>query len=200
MYKINELFYSIQGEGPFAGHPAVFVRFSQCNLTCDFCDTVHQPVNYVWSAKDIVDKCSALAGTCRLVVITGGEPFLQDLEPLINLFSEKGWLIQIESNGTLAPKDLSILDKVALVLSPKEKYKMVITQYADAIKFVLRAGEEPQTLVVMDALAYNIPIYIQPVDDKDDEVNRQNLLWVIQMCLKGNLRLSLQLQKILEVQ
>ena len=71
MYKINEIFYSIQGEGINAGVPAVFIRFSGCNLSCPFCDTEHGEGNMM-TADDIVAEVKKYPA--RLAVVTGGEP------------------------------------------------------------------------------------------------------------------------------
>ena len=74
MYKINELFYSLQGEGFHTGTPAVFVRFSGCNLRCAFCDTQHQ-AGTMMSSQEIVNEVNKYP-IAPLVVLTGGEPSL----------------------------------------------------------------------------------------------------------------------------
>ena len=74
MYKINEIFYSLQGEGYYSGTPAVFVRFSGCNLSCTFCDTQHQP-GTMMSLQEIVQEVNKYPNV-PLVVLTGGEPSL----------------------------------------------------------------------------------------------------------------------------
>lgn len=107
---VKEIFPTIQGEGPFAGRPAVFVRLLGCNLRCWFCDTNFEPEkdeearDYLVAADEIVariEKCAGL-GT-DLVVITGGEPFRQDLRPLIKRLRQRGQQVQIETAGTLPP-------------------------------------------------------------------------------------------------
>lgn len=98
--KVNELFYSIQGESSYAGRPCVFVRLSGCNLRCGYCDTRDAWENgSEYSVKDVLSQVDAFG--CRLVEITGGEPLLQaaasDLaEQLIN----KGYTVLVETNGT----------------------------------------------------------------------------------------------------
>ena len=69
--KVNEIFYSLQGEGRYTGTPAVFVRFSGCNLACDFCDTTHQSGTEMSEDEIIENICRFPAGH---VVLTGGEP------------------------------------------------------------------------------------------------------------------------------
>ena len=74
MYRINEIFYSLQGEGFHSGTPAVFVRFSGCNLRCVFCDTRHQE-GTMMSLQEIVDEVNKYP-MAPLIVLTGGEPSL----------------------------------------------------------------------------------------------------------------------------
>ncbi len=107
-----EIFRSIQGEGVSAGTPSVFLRLATCNLTCSWCDT-----KYTWDwerydhRKEIVSLDSAEvrnrldALECPYLVITGGEPLLQqaELAPLAKSLSEDGWTIEVETNGTIAP-------------------------------------------------------------------------------------------------
>ena len=97
MRKINEIFYSLQGEGFHTGTPAVFVRFSGCNLRCSFCDTKHEE-GHLMSDEDIV------AEVCRypasMVILTGGEPALWIDRSLIAALHQAGKYICIETNGT----------------------------------------------------------------------------------------------------
>ena len=81
MYRVNEIFYSLQGEGGNTGTPAVFVRFSGCNLSCYFCDTDFSSYTQM-SVEDIVSAVSAYPA--RLVVLTGGEPALQVDKQLVD--------------------------------------------------------------------------------------------------------------------
>lgn len=109
---VAETFTSFQGEGPFTGQPAVFIRLSRCNLSCQFCDT---PYTWDWTrfhpsaearrqpVTELADW--ALAQPARLAVITGGEPLLQQaaLIPLAGRLATAGRQIEIETNGTIAP-------------------------------------------------------------------------------------------------
>ena len=110
-YRINEIFYSLQGEGFWTGTPAVFVRFSGCNLRCPFCDTAHQAFTPM-SADDILSACSE----APVVVLTGGEPGLQVDAALIEALHGAGYRVHIETNGTVAlPGGIDWV-----TLSPKE--------------------------------------------------------------------------------
>lgn len=117
-YRINELFYSLQGEGRWTGRPAVFVRFSGCNLCCPFCDT-HFASGTDMTGEEIVDRIGKEGGVCRFVVLTGGEPTLQVDEWLVGLLHAVGYYVAMETNGTrpvpagvdwvtCSPKDLFV--------------------------------------------------------------------------------------------
>ena len=117
---INELFYSIQGEGNLAGIPSVFIRTSGCNLRCWFCDSYHTSWDptHAWMEIDaIVDEVETHEQADH-VVITGGEPMIHDgIEPLIERLADAGYHITVETNGTIyreVPIDLaSISPKLA---------------------------------------------------------------------------------------
>jgi 7-carboxy-7-deazaguanine synthase len=106
--KVNEIFYSIQGESSFAGWPCVFVRLSGCNLRCSYCDT-----KYAYDAgdeleiNDILERVSRY--NCRLIEVTGGEPLAQRGTPeLIRRLLDKGYNVLLETNGSM---DISIVDR-----------------------------------------------------------------------------------------
>ncbi len=96
-YRINEIFYSLQGEGRYTGTPAVFLRMSGCNRTCDFCDTDHTAATAM-TAGEIADAIAVFPA--RHIVITGGEPTLQLDDTLLNTVKDLGFYVQIETNGT----------------------------------------------------------------------------------------------------
>ena len=118
------MFYSLQGEGPYAGTPAVFVRTAGCNLRCPWCDT-----KYAWSGgreatpEELAETVAETAGRhAQLIVLTGGEPLLQ-AECLAEMLLELGRRgvrlpVGLETNGTLPPGPLAnLLDHA--VVSPK---------------------------------------------------------------------------------
>lgn len=98
-FKVNEIFYSLQGEGRFSGTPAVFVRLSGCNLACPFCDTVHQN-GTMMDAQAIVGQVGKYPS--RHIVVTGGEPGLQLSSEFVELLHSEGYFVQVETNGTVA--------------------------------------------------------------------------------------------------
>ena len=122
--QVREIFYTIQGEGPHSGLPAVFVRLTGCNLACTFCDTKwDDALDGVFTPKDIWGVIEAQAkDKTRLVVLTGGEPLRQNLALFLALMPE-GWTAQIETAGTLWQGCLDInrspMRRVQVVVSPK---------------------------------------------------------------------------------
>lgn len=97
MRKINEIFYSLQGEGFYTGTPAVFVRFSGCNLKCPFCDTRHE--DGVLMTDDAI-LAELQRHPARMVILTGGEPSLWIDETFVELLHRAGKYVCIETNGT----------------------------------------------------------------------------------------------------
>jgi 7-carboxy-7-deazaguanine synthase len=106
--KVNEIFYSIQGESTYAGRPCVFVRLTGCNLRCSYCDTQYayeeggiMEVNHIFEQVD--------PHQCRLVEITGGEPLVQDDTPiLIESLLDDRYEVLLETNGSM---DISRVDE-----------------------------------------------------------------------------------------
>jgi 7-carboxy-7-deazaguanine synthase len=117
---INELFYSLQGEGKLAGVPSVFVRTSGCNLRCWFCDSYHtswEPTHSRTSLEDVVAAVTEYERATH-VVLTGGEPLLHEAAvPLLERLDDRGYHLTVETNGTVyrdAPMDLvSVSPKLA---------------------------------------------------------------------------------------
>ena len=103
LYRVNEIFYTLQGEGAHMGIPAVFVRFSGCNLRCPWCDTEFTEYTEM-TAEQIVAQVTELYDIPnerrKMVVLTGGEPSLQVDKPLVEALHEAGFYICIETNGT----------------------------------------------------------------------------------------------------
>ncbi|MGW7433252.1 7-carboxy-7-deazaguanine synthase QueE [Streptomyces sp. NPDC054861] len=119
---------TFQGEGPSCGHPALFIRLSRCNLTCRRCDTKH---SWDWSQFDPREESTkqpvaqvlawALSSPVELVVITGGEPLLQQkrLIPLVHGLLAAGKRVEVETNGTLEPDPGLLVNDVRFNVSPK---------------------------------------------------------------------------------
>lgn len=187
--RVNEIFYSLQGEGYWTGCPSVFVRFSGCNLKCSFCDTKHESFTEM-SADDIVKAVRQYPA--RRVVLTGGEPTLQMTSELLDKLRAGGCFIQIETNGTVAlPRDM--LERIDwITLSPKNA-PVRIGRF-DELKVVYQA----QDMSVYDSLAAMKPkaMSLQPCDYGQKALNQANLKATIDYVLAHpEWRLSLQTHK-----
>ena len=125
--KVNEIFYSIQGEGHRVGTPVIFIRLSGCNLSCGYCDTDHSSYTEMDVQQIMV---SIKKYRCKNVIITGGEPLIQDIEPLTYQLKLSGYHIALETNGT---KHLNDVEVDWLTLSPKGK---TVLTFADELKMI----------------------------------------------------------------
>lgn len=164
-YRVNDIFYSLQGEGHNAGRAAVFVRFSGCNLRCPFCDTDFSQYEEM-TAEEICYNMKAVVGKeapFPMVVLTGGEPTLQVDEELIDLMHDRGFrFVAMESNGIRQPpKNLDWL-----TLSPKRD---VNVGECDELK-VLFDGKKP---IGKDHGILARYYYLQPMDTGDIERNKE---------------------------
>ncbi|KWW29561.1 MAG: hypothetical protein AUK63_1472 [bacterium P3] len=187
-YRINEIFYSLQGEGAHTGRPAAFVRFSGCNLHCPFCDTDFR-LRATLTADEILRQLQP--HPARFVVLTGGEPALQADGALVDALHRAGYTIAIETNGTRPLPDG--IDWVTL--SPKEEGEVVLTR-ADELK-VVYVGQDVERY----ADAIHAPVYyLQPCAREENGLAVDNREAVVDYCLHHpRWRLSLQTHKILHI-
>lgn len=146
--QVHSIFYTIQGEGPFTGTPAIFIRLAGCNLQCPACDTDYTSLRTEMLISQIVCEVESRAIHAylgrSLVVITGGEPFRQDIKELILELDRLGYYIQIETNGTLPLPMLDYSQRidqrsgVYVVCSPKTaKIHKSVQLNACAFKYVV---------------------------------------------------------------
>lgn len=131
-YRVNEIFYSLQGEGFYTGTPAVFLRFSGCNRACPFCDTDFSSSTEM-TAQEIAAACAAYPA--RHIVATGGEPLLQLDSDLLRVLKAYGFYVQVETNGTLpVPPEVDWV-----TCSPKDAPWQI--NRVDELKVVYRGGD-----------------------------------------------------------
>lgn len=192
--SVHSIWPTIQGEGPFAGEHAIFVRLNGCNLQCPFCDTEYTKPGPIYSNEDTDEGPDLLdfiadvqkhqiirnrmtVGNKQLVVITGGEPFRQHIAPVLRHLVLGGYKVQIETNGTLYQ---DIHQSVVVVCSPKTpRIHDALAQRANAYKYILDAGHVAEDGLPRGTLGkyghtarppegWDGDIFVQPLDEGDD--------------------------------
>lgn len=202
--EVQSIFATLQGEGPYAGWPAVFVRLGGCNLACAFCDTEFESFASITLA-DILSRIEALAAEkYGLVVITGGEPFRQNIAPLCKALIQRGFKVQIETNGTLYR---TLPESVEIICSPKntgQGYFPVrddLLPRVQAFKFIISEGNPAyRDVAEVGQSRYNTPVYVQPMDEYNEAKNASNLSRALTLATRHGYRLSLQLHKLLGIE
>lgn len=200
--KVNEIFYSIQGESSLMGRPCVFVRLTYCNLRCSYCDTEYA----FYEGKEItindiiaeVDKYN-----CKLVEITGGEPLIQkNVHELMRKLCDKDYLVMIETAGSLHVQPIDKRVKIIMDLktpssgmAEKNLYENI--QYLkriDEIKFVIGTREDyewsKQKINEYDLLN-KVTVLMGPVFEKVNNIELVN--WILEDRL--NVRFQMQMHK-----
>lgn len=208
-YSVKEIFYTLQGEGAQSGRPAVFCRFTGCNLwsglerdrataVCSFCDTDFVGINGDGGGKfqtaealaqRIAEYWQGDSNVYRFVVCTGGEPLLQLDSPLINALHEKGFVIAVETNGTCeAPKGIDWI-----CVSPKGKSEILLKKGHELKLVYPQAEAHPNRFELLEFDSF----YLQPMDGPALEANT---LACIEYCkAHPQWRLSLQTHKLLGI-
>ncbi|MBQ8462785.1 MAG: radical SAM protein [Prevotella sp.] len=217
MFRVNDIFYSLQGEGRNTGRAAVFIRFAGCNLRCPFCDTDFDAYREMTDA-DILSAIAAYPS--RFIVLTGGEPTLQVDEAFVDLLHQHGYEVAMESNGTRpAPHNLDWL-----TVSPKsfsrsegrgarkeEGGTRSEVRTADEIKIVFDENTDVDSILAPRS-SFLLPrpsllpprktplLYLQPCDTGDPQRNAR----IVAACVAyikqhPQWRLSLQTHKLIDI-
>ncbi|WP_181785247.1 7-carboxy-7-deazaguanine synthase [Streptomyces phytophilus] len=209
-YLVKEIFYTLQGEGNYAGRPAVFCRFSRCNLwtglekdrhraICQFCDTdfvgtdgegggrFRSPDDLAGAVEQAWPSSS---GEYRFVVCTGGEPLLQLDKAAIDALHARGFEVAVETNGTRVPP----MGIDWICVSPKIGSDLVVTS-GDELKLVYpQSGGDPRQFERLNFRNFRL----QPMDGPDVEANTRA---TVEYCMKNpRWILSLQTHKYLGIQ
>ena len=192
-YPVIEVFDSIQGEGAHSGLGATFIRLAGCNLRCTWCDTTHSfnddKAVYL-TAEEIVAKYSF---SQPMVIITGGEPTLHDLGPLVSMLHGLAKYISIETNGTNhVPKEWGI-DWITVSPKPQSDYQIKCS--ADELKYVV---DQDFKLEYVDFNKYLGRVVLQVESCKPESVNKAYGLVMNNPQYK--LRLGVQLHKLIGVE
>ena len=218
--RVNNIFYSLQGEGRNTGRAAVFIRFAGCNLRCSFCDTEFESYremsreeilaeisryevrgarceNSIVQPSSIIPHPSALS---PLIVLTGGEPTLQVDEAFVDFLHQHGYEVSMESNGTRpAPQNLDWL-----TVSPKSRgtrYEVQGKRVPDEIKLVFDEHTDPEAILPSETSNHAPLLYLQPCDTGDAQRNKV----ITQACVEyikqhPQWRLSLQTHKLIDIE
>lgn len=220
MYKLNEMFETIQGEGVYTGVPSVFIRLQKCSVGCSWCDTKHtwavnledeREISQVltkssesvdWcqvSAKDLVSIYSERY-SAKHIVITGGEPCEYDLISLTSAFEAIDCTCQIETSGTA---EIKATANTWVTVSPKIAMRGQLPildsaiQRANEIKHPVgmqRDVDALDELLGTSKISDNVIISLQPISQKP----RATQL-CIDICIERNWRLSIQTHKYLDI-
>lgn len=182
--RVNEIFYSLQGEGGRTGEASIFIRLSKCNLACSFCDTDFE-FGKKMSLDEILAEISAYP--CHWIIWTGGEPTLQLKDETVAFFKEKGYKQAIETNGTR--RVAAGIDYITC--SPKQEFEKIraLIPEVDELRFPIAKGD---LLPDISILPKTNRYLLSPIFD-DSEVIQENVDYCVQL-IKQNPRWALSLQ------
>ena len=179
--KVNEIFESLQGEGVYAGTPALFIRLSGCNLNCPWCDTKYHTEGVEIKNQTIIKRIQD--STKKLIVWTGGEPFLQikEIVKVVDAVPERIHLV--ETNGTLLQDNYEFASKFSFIsCSPKDKETASeVSLLADEIKIVTDLKE-----VGVDMLKFADSLMPLTTFDEEEDLKIKQRVW--DYCVKHNIR------------
>ena len=211
MYRVNEIFYTLQGEGAHSGIPAVFVRFSGCNLRCPWCDTDFAEYHEM-TAEQIVNEALSLYDIDnprrKMCVLTGGEPSLQVDKELIDALHDAGFYICIETNGTRPLPDgidwITCSPKQSSITNQQSPITNLALHRANEVKVVFTGTYSPEVWRehleaehwLLQPLRYNGELLMESFDEWENDSN-DNLDETVRYIMAHPFwRLSVQLHKI----
>lgn len=228
--RVNSIFYTLQGEGPYSGRPAIFIRLAGCNLRCWFCDTEFEqgydtPKTFIAVVKSVLKLRNDVRDP-PIVVLTGGEPNLQDYAHLVLMLTRYGFHTQVETAGTLPPPKFFPDERESLdfVVSPKTPkinayyqstanitgvvaFKYIIStsipiDYDDGLPMARTQRWKDGSVPSGPPLAKPPPslprhrIYLQPCDEGSPAANEANLKLAAELCLQYGYTLGVQTHKL----
>lgn len=223
---VQEIFPTLQGEGPDSGRPATFIRLWGCHLKCWFCDTDFESNGRQLNIENIA---AVVKRETRLVVITGGEPMRQNIGPLVRLLITYGHDVQIETAGGFWWQEEGTADfyepplrpRWSFVVSPKTPaIHPAVAADARAFKYVLSAQQGIHPADGLPVVNYQErggvarplarppsrwltcrreDIFVQPMDEGDEAANARNRALCAQVAMEHGYRVSLQMHKLLNI-
>ena len=207
--EVKDIFPTLQGEGIYVGVPAIFIRLGGCNLACDFCDTdfedfANTPLPQIIAQTSELAKNNSGKRVINLVVITGGEPLRQNIAPLCESLLASGFLVQIETNGTIyreLPKGVDIICSPKNTSGNYAQIRPDLLPNITAFKFIISANNPKYNHVPeIGQSEYNTIVFVQPMDEGDAAKNSANQKLAVEICMQNGYRLSLQTHKILGIE
>lgn len=189
---VNEIFYSLQGEGGRQGEASIFIRLCKCNLRCTFCDTEFDTGEEM-SLQEIADSIAQYK--CKWIIWTGGEPTLQLNNEHLKFFKDLGYKQAIETNGTRRVPEL--IDYITC--SPKQNYEKIkgIIPEVDEIRLPVAKGDiVPSISIFPKAKRY----FLSPIFDGSQPIQENVDYCVKQILLNPEWQLSLQVHKLINIQ
>ena len=189
---VNEIFYSLQGEGGRSGEASIFIRLTKCNLACSFCDTDFADGDDM-SLEEILNAIKVYP--CKWIIWTGGEPTIQLKDEHLVFFRDHGYKQAIETNGTRPVP--SLIDYITC--SPKQKYESIRSRIpkVNEIRMPIAVGDEIPDISVFP-LADNY--FLSPIFDAD-KINIDNVNHCVELIKQHpEWRLSLQVHKLIHIE
>lgn len=208
--KVNEIFYSIEGEGIRAGYPCVFIRLQGCNLNCSYCDTRYACEDQKCEdlqVREIIENVQEYG--CERVTITGGEPTIHtDFYSLVTALCNDGYLVNIETNGTTSAEEIkdAVYSSVRVTMDHKcpssgMNAKMHINNYrglreTDALKFVVGSHEDlvdaDRVMGALHIMGCHPQFYLSPVFGK---IEPKDIVEFMKEHHYNDVRIQLQMHK-----
>jgi organic radical activating enzyme len=189
--NVNEIFYSLQGEGGRVGQASIFIRLAKCNLACDFCDTDFER-GVKMSVEEVLAEIEKYG--CKWIIWTGGEPTLQLTDAIVARFKEQGYFQAIETNGTRrVPVGIDYI-----TCSPKQYFEKVkeLIPVVDELRFPIQKGD---SLPDISMLPKTERYLLSPIFD-NQEIIQENVDYCVTL-VKENppWALSLQVHKLIGI-
>lgn len=199
--RVNEIFYSIEGEGIRAGMPCVFIRLQGCNLNCSYCDTRYscEGEDYrVMSVQQILDELEFYR--CPNITVTGGEPLIHDgINTLLKALMKKGYNVNVETNGSIVPEvegpiyTVDFKTKCSGMSDKMNPEAFKVLDSGDVVKFVVASVDDlEQALSFVEENDIRANIFVSPVFDKIELVQIADFLKDHKLY---NWRMQIQLHK-----
>lgn len=189
--NVNEIFYSLQGEGGRTGQASIFIRLAKCNLACNFCDTDYER-GVKMTLEEVLGEIEGWP--CKWIVWTGGEPTLQLTDEVVAFFKERGYYQAIETNGTRrVPIGIDYI-----TCSPKQHFEKVreLIPVVDELRFPIQKGDPLPDITILPRTERYL---LSPIFD-DQQMIPENVAYCISLVRQHpEWALSLQTHKLIGI-